>query len=1057
MDEPDCSGIQRLCTGLSETKDILILECLQSLDSNVLARIPNKCQNNIWEHTSNIISNERIRDSLGPVCRNDLTKLMCKDNDEDPYGYFKCIVNNQEDIKDPDCINMIHRIEGIAFSDYRWIMNFLNDCREDIKTFQCGRIDQDRASQSKTIMCLQDHISEVQPQCKQEIFKISQIQSDNVRLDQQLYMECIDDQQRFCPQFAPGSGRVLKCLLRHVDEPKLSDRCRVQLLRRERLIAQDYRVSKGLMRACRDAIKASHCRRQTSNDRETRLAQILICLENVQKLNGSKGIGADCEAEMLDHRKMLMEDYRMSPEIVKDCANDIKEFCTQLDVGGKTIHCLMEHARRRNEKRISAVCERAMEGLIKESDVGEDWRVDPVLHEACFPVVQSVCRDVKGGDARVISCLMDNIDTEHMKEDCEDALIQIQYFVARDFKLDPQLFRECKDDAAQICSASKDWDEHGVIADNGPLILPCLYRNAYIPDEQHAKVQLQPGCLEQIKRVMRQRALSVDLHPEVEQTCIAELGTFCFDKVEKGQEILCLQDNMENLQPDCKKAMMDLTEIQAEHTELNPYISANCKRVIEMFCSEEQKKDEGDIMDCLIKQKNNPIVKTSNSNCRASIEHFQLISLKNYRFTYKFKLACKPYALRFCAAARTKAEVVGCLSEKVTNDTLAGVKSDVQKECRQQLKAQLFQQRENISYDPKLNKACQLDITKFCKNIEKGQSQVLECLQALPEDKLTDKCQVELFKVKKQETSDNTVDYALMTMCASAIDEFCRNVEKSQVIDCLKSNKDKRGFNKQCHTVVTHRIIEQNSDYRLNPALQQSCKQDINKFCIQVLENARSEHGLHGAMIKCLKGKFKEGKLTNKCEMEMVEILREQALDVRLNPLLRAVCRDELDTICKQDDSDEDAGKVEECLKNNLLAKKLQTRACMEEVANLIEESQADINVDPVLHNACKIDLLKYCADVQQGNGRQIKCLKILLDGQQLTPECKDMLEKRLAMYKNAAEVPPEDLRQLYVQVTASPSKHYFFLIFLMMVCLTFVIGIMCGRVTRRHTLLKNK
>lgn len=142
-----------------------------------------------------------------------------------------------------------------------------------------------------------------------------------------------------------------------------------------------------------------------------------------------------------------------------------------------------------------------------------------------------------------------------------------------------------------------------------------------------------------------------------------------------------------------------------------------------MFCPIQKKNDDGDVMDCLIQHKNDPIVK-ANSKCRISIEHFQIISLKDYRFTYKFKLACKSYAMRFCQNAKTKASVVTCLSEKVTNDTIAGHKSDIQKECRQQIKAQLFQQRENIDFDPILTKACGSDIKTHCKDVEHGSAQV---------------------------------------------------------------------------------------------------------------------------------------------------------------------------------------------------------------------------------------------------------------------------------------------------------------------------------------------
>jgi Golgi apparatus protein 1 len=57
--------------------------------------------------------------------------------------------------------------------------------------------------------------------------------------------------------------------------------CQEHLTRRQKLIAQDYKVSKGLARVCKDDIRASHCRRSVSEDKEIRLAQILLCLEGV--------------------------------------------------------------------------------------------------------------------------------------------------------------------------------------------------------------------------------------------------------------------------------------------------------------------------------------------------------------------------------------------------------------------------------------------------------------------------------------------------------------------------------------------------------------------------------------------------------------------------------------------------------------------------------------------------------------------------------------------------------------------------------------------------------
>lgn len=223
---------------------------------------------------------------------------------------------------------------------------------------------------------------------------------------------------------------------------------------------------------------------------------------------------------------------------------------------------------------------------------------------------------------------------------------------------------------------------------------------------------------------MKQRAISVDLQPEIEEVCVRDLGEFCHDKSRKGEEMQCLQDNMENLADKCHEAVESYTEIEAQHVELNPFISKYCSKIIESLCDSDNSNEDGGVMDCLIENKNNPLVK-SNPPCRSSIEHFQIISLKDFKFTYKFKIACKVHAMRLCSnRAGSRSEVVACLSEHILNATVQKMRSSIPKDCRQQLKSQIFQQREKINFDPVLEKACAMDIKKFCQHISSGNAQV---------------------------------------------------------------------------------------------------------------------------------------------------------------------------------------------------------------------------------------------------------------------------------------------------------------------------------------------
>ncbi|CAK9831500.1 Golgi apparatus protein 1 [Anthophora retusa] len=1052
-------NLNHLCGDISENNDeLMLLECIQNFKPTEVSGIDDECRQAIWEYILNITDNLNIERLAKRTCGKELDLLDCSASGDKHGAYLSCLIDQREKVKNPHCITYIQRLEWIAFSDFRIITPFSSDCENDIKKFKCDKIQPYRdISQGQILACLQEHVNELQLQCKRHILHVSEIQAENINLDRQLYLACEEDRTKFCRNIRPGSGQVYKCLMQHKTDRAMTAVCQEQLTRRGKLIASDYRVSKGLVKACKDDIKINHCRRPVFEDKNIRLAQILLCLESAAK-NGSK-IDGDCQAEMFDHRKLLMEDYRLSPEIVDGCANDITTFCNSLEVGGATIHCLMEHTRTKKRKsRVSSRCERALEELIMEADAGEDWRIDPVLREQCQPVVNLACRDVHGGDARVISCLMEQLGTGRMTEACETALVQVQYFVARDFKLDPQLYRACKFDATRLCHARNAWASDGKQMDpeRGPLILPCLYRHAYHPQKN---LTLKTECLEEIRRVMRQRAVNVDLQPEIEEVCLNELASFCYDKTAKGEEILCLQDNLDRLNKNCKLAVGNFTEEQAERVELNPIITAACQHIMERHCEEVLKygKDEGDMMECLIEHKNDLDVR-SEYKCKTAVEHFQLISLKNYHFTYKFKEACRPSVKRWCPKSKTKAEVIECLSTIVQEDIMKDTQHHIPKECRQQLRAQLYQQRENIQFDPILETQCRTDIKQYCYNIEPGNSQILECL-ARHKSKLSDACHKQFFKVRKLEFQDSSSDFALLNTCRVMIRQFCHDISRSQALDCLKKYKDEQTFDEKCKHIVIQRMIEQNTDYRFNTALQTACSYDINKHCKEVLLHEPTDKELEGKVIRCLKIKFREAKLTTRCEHQMTNILREAALNYHLNPLLATMCAHEIETICKADEND--LGAVEECLKMEFNAGNRDMKEeCRIEIADLIEQRRADINVDPLLQKACAVDVSKYCSDVPQGAGRHIMCLQNVLEdsNKSLQLDCYKMLTTRIEMFKNAAKlILPNSIQELYISVNRSPARRYFMIVALTLIGIIFITGLFCGRVTRRTMIMKNK
>ncbi|ALC45102.1 Glg1 [Drosophila busckii] len=1071
VDLPECQDLRKYCTHQTTSDNLAMLECALSFSSSQVEALPDRCQHALWLQQRQLQSSTWLEQTLLPTyCAAEQSKLVTCFNAVDMWS---CLEDQRQQLPQSNsCQQLLRRAYATLGQDYASVTEFYSACGSLVESQQCGRMNVEhlhaQLSQLGTAQCLMAHSSQAKPidiSCK---LAITGIEQQHTMLE--LMRVCADEHAALCGQESHSPAAGYKCLIKHKNDPLMGAACAAQIALRDQQMGHDYRVSHGLAKACKDDIKQHHCRRGVSEDKQVRLAQILLCLESVSK-NGTR-LAPDCLVELSDHRRMLMSDYQLSPELLSDCADDIPKFCPQQhkaqlvnglsSSGGEIIHCLLEHVRaRRPQRRVTAQCQRGLEMLIKVSDAGEDWRVDPVLRRACKPVVDVACKDVEGGEARVMSCLMERIGTPIMLPNCEQALLIIEYFVARDFKLDPQLYKHCRDDAIKYCRAKRQWDDAQDVQmdpERGPMILPCLHRMAYSDDD---KQTLRKDCFREVKRVMRQRAISVDLMPEVEDYCLSDLSLFCGERTEKGAEMECLQNKLEELQPECKAMVTKYTEEEAANVELNPVIMSVCAEAMQQHCSDilQSGKDNGNMMDCLIAHKNDADLR-KDLRCRAAIEHFQIISLKSYHFTTKFKDACRPWVSRFCVASATKNEVVACLSEVMRNDTIKAQRPQIPKECRQQVKAQLYQQRESIALDPKLGQACKFELEQYCAD-QKAPGQALECL-IQKTSRLGKACHHAIFMIKKSELADSGTDYTLLNTCKEMVFKYCPSTDSAKLLDCLKTYKDDRNFDQRCHLVVVNRMIEQNTDFRFNPTLQSACGKNIDSYCSHIVATAQPNEELNGKVIKCLKDKFRQSKLDEKCAKEMIKILQEQALNYKLNPVLQHFCKSEIQELCKSHMEADEHGQVEECLKAAFLQKQLINRECQIEVASLIAESKADIHVDPILESACTVDLLRYCSKVTNGNGRKLSCLKTLLreTPNSLEADCREKLQRRIEMFHNADDalaLPPEDMQQLVQQVVASPARKFFLVILMSATGLIFLMGLALGRATKRAMGLKNK
>lgn len=54
------------------------------------------------------------------------------------------------------------------------------------------------------------------------------------------------------------------------------------------------------------------------------------------------------------------------------------------------------------------------------------------------------------------------------------------------------------------------------------------------------------------------------LDPDLQSRCLTDLGKWCSEKTEAGQELECLQDHLEDLVLGCREVVANLTELESE-------------------------------------------------------------------------------------------------------------------------------------------------------------------------------------------------------------------------------------------------------------------------------------------------------------------------------------------------------------------------------------------------------------------------------------------------------------------------------------------------------------
>ena len=124
-----------------------------------------------------------------------------------------------------------------------------------------------------------------------------------------------------------------------------------------------------MIRSCKHEIKEYSCKKVIIKESKNavKLSQILLCLE--ENIRDGREVSGQCVAEIKQIRREMME----------DCSD------TKTQRQGQTIHCLMRLVSEQQNPDTKVVvvvsdkCKKALDSLLRQTQVMMDWRADAVL------------------------------------------------------------------------------------------------------------------------------------------------------------------------------------------------------------------------------------------------------------------------------------------------------------------------------------------------------------------------------------------------------------------------------------------------------------------------------------------------------------------------------------------------------------------------------------------------------------------------------------------------------------------------------------------------------
>jgi len=694
-------------------------------------------------------------------------------------------------------------------------------------------------------------------------------------------------------------------------------------------------------------------------------------------------LSSDCKEKVFAVQINQAQNYSLDAPLFIACKADITGLkgC-QTSVPGGRLACLKGH-----RTSVSDACKQEL--FRREQQDSEDIRLNQDVLSTCKAEIQTSCKYLEFGEARMLKCLWDASTkrttlTASFSQRCREKVYNLTMHSVSDYRLDFRVRTRCDQDINELCIKEREAVDRLSIADlfgrdgqqgffseaQSGQVLRCLKSN-------YLKVK-NTMCREAVMQVISIQAAHAAADPVLMRACNWDLSTHCQGS-KPGEIHACLRKKMNELSLECREEELLQGALEASDITLKPRLFYTCKHAMGTFCNDIS-PGGAKMYQCL---QDNRLKTDFPLECKKAIVKDLEASNNDWRLKFGISENCKPEMERMCKHPMQQGggKALKCLKKHYLNVTVEG--------CKRALTRYVRQGTENIKLAPAVFDQCQVDVERYCQDVQPGSGRVHDCLYKHKRN-ISEECAKAEFHNEMLQMHDFGVSSGLVRHCKGLRQKLCPDIpmQGSQLLTCMQDHMNDEAMTTDCKHELTKHMGRQHADFFLNPLVKKFCNETARQICPSEFKKAQlRDLTSNGELLTCIMKKRSLINNTN-CKNALLKKEHQRVSDILLAPATTNLCRSDIQKFCSSVRS-RGMGETRKCLAAHM---KNLTDGCSKTVMDYTEMASEDVRFKAKLYNLCKAASKSFCPDIKVGGGRMMNCLLDHMHNSEMHSHCRDEL-----------------------------------------------------------------